>query len=534
MNNKISIIGKIIVMMCFVTFSSCKDDETTTLTVSKDLFEIDKAGVTENGSAIAFKVNSNKDWTLTCSSWLTPTKTSGGAGETDVTVSAAAADAARDGNITVKAGDQTVVITVRQMIEIVASTLEVTPKNLTIAFDGKIDSNSPKITITTNKSWTVSGLPLWITAASPASGNAGTSVEITLTVSTNTGADELNDSFTINAGILSETVTVKQLAEDIEFTVSTDEIEVDADGGSPTITITSNRAWSIPTHPSWITPSQTQGEAGETTVTLIIDPYESETGRFDDFAIHAGYRSESVIVRQKPVEFTFTFTTTSIEVDADGKISGNSPTFTFSSTKAWEITELPQWITAVSPSSGIAGNHTVTLTVDAYDLPRKSNFKLTADDGYSEFITVEINKNMTSFPMNFSDPIALTITERDGYLEFIMLDRNPDLYDPYVFGTIQGVASGAANLVLTFDYQIDYDPADVWEGGAMAALYDTGGAIFAWRAFPAYKITGIDPSNNALWETYRVTFESYTGSVRFNFRIAEARLLMKNVRVVAL
>jgi len=383
------------------------------------------------------------------------------------------------------------------------------------------------------------GLPTWITEVNPSSGNAGPDITLYLTVSPNPAATVRDDNFRINAGTRTETVAVTQSAEDIQFTVAPMTIAVETDGTTteglePKITITSSRTWSITSYPDWITTSLTSGEAGATDVTLTIVPNELAVPKNGKMVIQSGFRSETVEVSQKANEPPLTIPTNYIEVDADGKISGNSPTVTFTATKDWNIDGLPAWITA-NPTSGIAGEHTITLTVQATDLPRKGRFNINSA-GISEVITVNqaMKSSLTSFPMTFGNLTKVTITERDGYLEFFMLDRNPDLYDPSVVGTIQGVASAPANFVLTFEYQIDYDPADLWETGPMAALFDTEGAIFAWRSFPAYKVTGIDPSNHALWETYSVTFEPYTGTVRFNFRIAEALLLIKNLKVIVL
>jgi len=153
MNHKI----KIIIICFFVAaFYSCKDDETVTLNVSKEEFVIEKSGLDENGNSIAFEVNSSKGWVLTHPSWLTPSAISGVAGETRITVSAATNTVDREGFITIQNGRVRSVIAVTQLVELIPSTLTVTPAAITVEFDGKTTAGSqPTVKISTNKSWSI-------------------------------------------------------------------------------------------------------------------------------------------------------------------------------------------------------------------------------------------------------------------------------------------------------------------------------------------------------------------------------------------
>ena len=104
-----------ILLPVFNIFSSCKpSDETAWLEVSTREILLTRSGMNENGELATFEVRSNKAWSLSCYSWLTPSAKSGGAGSTPVSVSASATADNREGYITVRSGSQQVDITVKQ------------------------------------------------------------------------------------------------------------------------------------------------------------------------------------------------------------------------------------------------------------------------------------------------------------------------------------------------------------------------------------------------------------------------------------
>jgi len=311
MNIKIS---KIIVIICLAAFCSCGEEEIPmpTLTVSTEEIVLGNTGMTNKDAPGVFEVTSSDDWTLKCTSWLTSDVTSGENGTTKVTVSAPETTNERVGYITVKSNqrsDVRVFITVKQLdVDLVAATLTVSPKLITVEFEGRTsEGNQPAVKISTNKKWTITDLPEWITAT-PASGNAGTDIPITLTVNRNEQA-ERDGSFTINAGTLSESVTITQLAEFQQLTVIPTSIDVDANGKTleggllPTVTISTNKNWTVTGLPEWVTATLASGDAGtDITITLTVNSNE-EAKRTANFRINAGYLSEIITINQSGAEY---------------------------------------------------------------------------------------------------------------------------------------------------------------------------------------------------------------------------------------
>ena len=210
MNSRIS---KIIVIMCLAAVFSCKEEtKKETLTVSTQEILLGDTGLDNTDAAAVFEVTSSANWKLRHYTWLTPSVTSGESGTTRVSVTATATNAERIGYITVVSDDSrdvSVYITIRQVPEeLVPSTLTVTPSSIHVDFEGKTSAGtSSTITISANKDWTITDLPDWITAT-PESGNAGTDIAIALTISSIAG--ERTGSFMINAGYLSERVSIYQ------------------------------------------------------------------------------------------------------------------------------------------------------------------------------------------------------------------------------------------------------------------------------------------------------------------------------------
>jgi len=108
-------------------------------------------------------------------------------------------------------------------------------------------------------------------------------------------------SFTIIAGYRSETITVTQLAEEQELTVSPTTIEADRFGmpleGELSITISTNKSWTLSGLPKWVTASSEEGDAGTETVTFTVEANE-DVSRSAEITIRAGFLSETVTIQQ--------------------------------------------------------------------------------------------------------------------------------------------------------------------------------------------------------------------------------------------
>lgn len=303
-------ISQIIVMICLLAIYSCGKEEAPkpTLTVSTQEIVLGNTGLDDTDKPAVFEINSSSGWMLKSTSWLTTDISSGKSGISQITVTASETTEERVGYITIESDqseDVRAIITVKQLdIDLVASTLTVLPTSISVEFDGKTsEGNQPNVKISTNKKWTITDLPEWITAT-PVSGNAGEDIIIDLMVNKNEQQSEREGSFTINAGTLSKSITITQSAELHQLTVSPTSILVDYDGKtvdsgiSPTITISTNKDWTITDLPKWVTATPLSGNAGtDIIITLTVNSNE-QSERTGVFKINSGYLTEEITIHQ--------------------------------------------------------------------------------------------------------------------------------------------------------------------------------------------------------------------------------------------
>jgi hypothetical protein len=193
---------------------SCTEEEvrSTSLDLSTPDILLYIEGLNENGQTATFDISTTATWNAVCATWITLGTTNGAIGTTTVTVAAGLTGEDRTGYITIRSGNQQRVITVRQVArEAVPTALTVTPPEITVNFRGQLDNNAaPSLVISSNKDWTIAGLPEWITAAS-LTGSAGTNINVPLTVALNASDADRSATFTINAGVVSQPIAVTQL-----------------------------------------------------------------------------------------------------------------------------------------------------------------------------------------------------------------------------------------------------------------------------------------------------------------------------------
>ena len=157
--------------------------------VSPGKLTVVRSGLLETGEKASVYISANSDWTIEPSGdsgWITPSKTSGKAGEEDVelTIAQNTTGAVRTGTFVVVAGSKRATVTVTQNLE----GLKVSATSFRVNKFGFADEERTPLTftVTAAEAWT-STADGWLTL-SPASGDAG-ETEVTLTVGENgTGA----------------------------------------------------------------------------------------------------------------------------------------------------------------------------------------------------------------------------------------------------------------------------------------------------------------------------------------------------------
>lgn len=86
------------------------------------------------------------------------------------------------------------------------------------------------------------------------------------------------------------------------WSVSPEEIQMEASGGTENIRITSLSAWTITSSESWITFSQNSGDSGRTTVEAIIASHQTDSARTATITVTDGTNVSTISVSQEAYE----------------------------------------------------------------------------------------------------------------------------------------------------------------------------------------------------------------------------------------
>ena len=287
-----------------------------------------------------FDITSNSSWTVSDdASWLSCSPTEGKNNQTiSVTVSENTNKAERNATITVKCGNLTRTISVKQAAPATpvndvnidkggfgndselpnnngGSTETYSLKASTASLSFTADPASGKtFNITSNDSWRISA-DSWITV-NPSSGSGNST--ITVNVTSNPNTTSRSGSITISAthATPSVTISVTQAGKSVTFNATTAKaLDFNSSGGTGSITISGNDSWTVTENASWLSCSPTSG-TGSGTVYVTVNP-RTDTGK----------RTADIVVKGTSSGITRTFTVTqtgaAVDVNIDKGGFGN-------------------------------------------------------------------------------------------------------------------------------------------------------------------------------------------------------------------
>lgn len=184
------------------------------------------------------------------------------------------------------------------------------------------EGGSATVSFTTTAAWSASVTATraagWCTV-SPTNGAAGA---VTLTVSTqpNDTYDERNATVTLTAGTARKTFTVKQKQKD-GLTVTSNKIEVKAEGGEVTVEVKANVQFTYEiaeSAKSWLTAATTRGLT-PTKLTFKVAENETLSKREGQIVIKSGSLSETVTVYQEGAKPAIVLTQNEYSVKSEGE-----------------------------------------------------------------------------------------------------------------------------------------------------------------------------------------------------------------------
>ncbi|MBQ9410040.1 MAG: BACON domain-containing protein [Bacteroidales bacterium] len=388
------------------------------------------------GSAV-ITVNTNRDWTATSDAdWLTPSPASGGAGQTQVTLTALEnnTDLARSAVVTFKAEDLVKTYTLTQEPRPAAAITLSAPSQLFVAEGGEYT-----MIVNSNRAWTSACDSQWVTIT-PASGEAGSQV-ITVKAAANTDYQNRTATVEFTAGDSRATLVITQLAAqkdpDPYVRVSSQELTVPAAGGTLGIIVTSNQAWSASASESWVAPDPAQGIAGMTEVSIEVAANTTDRDRVANITFAAGNSTASVSVFQKarvestdpenpdnPVEDPMLeLSTKSITLPAEA----SQASFTIMTNRSWTVSLQSDWI-RLDKTSGEAGSAQVKIMAEANpsEIERSVRVIVANEAGLTAALVItQEGKEPEKLPQVSFSVLSISFTEEGGSGEVTVISDTP-------------------------------------------------------------------------------------------------------------
>lgn len=366
------------------------------------------------GGTIPVSVTSNTTWTASESlSWLS-LSTSGGtnSGTVNVTCTVNTDTAARSGVITfsgIGALTQTVAVT-QQGASLFMS---VAPASLTFT----ALSGSQNLSITSNTSWTLSESLDWLSLSATSGSNNGA---IVVTCGTNTGTSVRSGTITLSGtGVASQTVAVSQSGNSLTLTLSTNNMNFVAGGGSNTFAITSNTSWNVSPSANWITVNPGSG-SNNGTITVTCAPNTTTSARTANISVWGtGVATQLIVISQAAQAPSLSISPTTLDFNAPG----GSQSIAVTSNTVWTVSEGLSWITVIPDQGTNNGSFSVLCGQNTGNTSRSGIITVSASGAASQTIAV----NQSAPAAACTVPGNLTLLQKGYSWFYVRWDQVPNI-----------------------------------------------------------------------------------------------------------
>ena len=180
------------------------------------------------------------------------------------------------------------------------------------------------------------------------------------------------------------TISVTQSGEPLALNVSPNSVNFSENGGSQSVTITSNTDWTASKSVEWLHLSAESGN-GNGTLTITADENSSHDARNATIQLKYGTKTVSLKVSQDGIPIIFNVSNNTVEFTDQG----GETTLAITSNTDWKASKEGTWI-KISAYSG-SGNSNLTITADENFTTesRKATIKFTYN---SKTVTVNVNQ----------------------------------------------------------------------------------------------------------------------------------------------
>ena len=288
--------------------------------------------------------------------------------------------------------------------------MTVSPTSLTFTSSA---STQPVNVTSTQTPWKLENGIEWVTL-SPISGSM--SETISVGVSENNAGDEVRTGiFYLKADVndwkYEAPISVTQAGATPVITLSKSEVEFTGTANSESITVSTNCSWSVSSSSDWLTTTQK-----DNTITLSATPNETDSYRTATVSVsHEGTTntSKKITVRQAPASVNAS-TETLVFNNTAGSVN-----VTVNSEANWTASTSSSWM-EVSPSSGIAGTATMTVSVSPNTATSERTGYVIISIGGNQRIQIPVRQRGIYIE---TDRTELSFTASGGSQEFAVLSN---------------------------------------------------------------------------------------------------------------
>ena len=401
------------------------------------------------GETVEVALTSNGDWQVDGSpDWVTVTPTSGKGNATlTLTATANEEDEARTGQVKVTSKDDEASLTVTQDI-MEAPFLRVTPSEINCdRLGGTFD-----VEVKSNINWSLGELPEWISASAVSGSGSGS---IHLIVALLEGDVSNRDAMlTFSGSGVSASLQVSQNAfSDLDVVVDPSQLSFGYEGGTATVAVTCNGAWTVEAEDAWVTLSVASGEGDAEVIVSVAESTELvERGSHVVFHSSVG-TAVSVHVLQEAAPDPHFLEVSPLIILFDKQ--GGEQELTIGCDTEWKIEVLEDWVT-LSETIG-NGNATVTIVAEPNTLMESRQFNLI-------IVSANLSQEVRVSQEAGEDPVVVTLS--------------PDtLFVPYTGSSTSFIVASNTTWSLQGSDMVSYMFPSMGEGNLeVATIIDVNGS----------------------------------------------------------
>ena len=212
------------------------------------------------------------------------------------------------------------------------------------------------VTVSSNVEWEAISSADWLALSKPEA------TTLSLNASENTTAGTRTATITLRrVGKTQTLATISVVQSEAGVTGSTEEVAFEVDGGTKSVDIEADVAWSTRTSAtSWLTVTPTSGTGGKASLGITALANNSTAARSGYVYVNIGTTQKLAIpVSQEGISFDVTGT-----LENFAAAGSDEQKLTVESNTAWAVLSCPEWLT-VTPSQGNKGTCEITLQATA-------------------------------------------------------------------------------------------------------------------------------------------------------------------------